>query len=169
MIELYYKVGKMMSETLTAYSLFREYMFNPPKNRPISGQSPNESQRQSVGKSTSAADANSGLSTGQLYNSRQGLAEATAMADYHVVKDRTLAFKDKLILVCGVESSGLRVSKPGRALAEFIGKRDYEVVGDHTSFAGKKNAKRFCVQLLEILDTEGYWSSKKPRTGPAKL
>ena len=69
---------------------------------------------------------------------------------------RARGVRDKLLLICGADSTKLPVSIPGRALAEALGDcRMWEMPGGHLSFAARTHAASFCEKLLTVLQKEG--------------
>lgn len=154
MIALYRRIGAM-DDPVEAFAIFAEHMFN----------SPQKSTLLSLDRPLKPEDKSVSLSPIEIYNGRQGHQEAIAMVRYEVDEQKARSISGKLVLVGGMESIELLVSKPGQALAETLGQlRLWELVGDHISFASKKHAARFCEQLLFVLHQEGRISLNEKRS-----
>lgn len=164
MIAVYRKVGNM-DDPVEGFAIFADYMFNPPQKtsgsqvRSVKGDKSSNSRTKSF----------SSPNPVEVYNGRQGHKEAIAMVEYVVDEQKTKNISDKLILVGGMESTDLQVSKPGHALSQLLGDRTqlWELAGDHMSFAAKSDAPKFCEQLLFVLHQEGRisltWQKRQAR------
>ena len=107
----------------------------------------------------------------QEFNARQGEQEGAAMLAYQVDVQQAKGVKDKLLLIRGDESKEWPISQPVVYLAGAIGnsKKVSELVGDHLSFAARRNVVVFARQLVDVLRQEGCLSVSTDSETKARL
>lgn len=155
MLDVHRQVGKA-TDMFKGLTVFRAYWttINPihaatsQNGRPVLKDNPEKDEEM-----VSPPRPENALNAIELYNSRGNVCEAVAMADYTVNEERAKAVGDKILIIAGQDSIKLRVSMPGAALASIFGdKSPLKILpGDHTSFASRRLAPRFCEELLFAL------------------
>lgn len=107
----------------------------------------------------------------QEFNARQGEQEGAAMLAYQVDVRQARRVKDKLLLIRGDESKEWPISQPVVYLAQALGgeKKVWELVGDHLSFAARRNVVVFARQLVDLLRQEGCLSVSTVSETKARL
>lgn len=107
----------------------------------------------------------------QEFNARQGEQEGAAMLAYQVDVQQARRVRDKLLLIRGDESKEWPISQPVMYLAEALGgeKKVSELVGDHLSFAARRNVVVFAKQLVDLLRQEGCLSVSTDSETKARL
>ena len=107
----------------------------------------------------------------QEFNARQGEQEGAAMLAYQVDVQQARRVKDKLLLIRGDESKEWPISQPVVYLAQALGgeKQVWELVGDHLSFAARRNVVVFAGQLVDLLRQEGCLSVSTDSETKARL
>jgi len=109
--------------------------------------------------------------TAQELNARQGEQEGAAMLAYQVDVQQARRVKDKLLLIRGNESKEWPISQPVVSLAQALGddKKVWELVGDHLSFAARRNVVVLARQLVDLLRQEGCLSVSTDSETKARL
>jgi pimeloyl-ACP methyl ester carboxylesterase len=107
----------------------------------------------------------------QEFNARQGEQEGAAMLAYQVDVQQARSVKDKLLLIRGDEGKEWPISQPVVYLAKALGdgKKVWELVGDHLSFAARRNVVVFAKQLVDLLRQEGCLSVSTDSETKARL
>lgn len=107
----------------------------------------------------------------QEFNARQGEQEGAAMLAYQVDVQQAKRVKDKLLLIRGDKSKEWPISQPVVYLAQALGdgKKIWELVGDHLSFAARRNVEVFAKQLVDLLRQEGCLSVSTDSETKARL
>jgi hypothetical protein len=107
----------------------------------------------------------------QEFNARQGEQEGAAMLAYQVDVQQARRVKDELLLIRGDESKDWPISQPVVSLAQALGndKKVWELVGDHLSFAARRNVEVFAKQLVDLLRQEGCLSVSTDSETKARL
>lgn len=166
MLDVHRQVGKA-TDMFTGLTLFRAYWttINPTygatsqDDRPALKDNPENDEEM-----VSPPRPENALNAIELYNSRGNVCEAVAMADYTVNEERAKAVGDKILIIAGQDSIKQQVSMPAAALASVFGdKSPLKILpGDHTSFASRRLAPRWCGALLLVLrDKEKVTMSKQ--------
>ena len=107
----------------------------------------------------------------QAFNARQGEQEGAAMLAYQVDVQQARSVRDKLLLIRGDESKEWPISQPVVSLAQALGggTKVWELVGDHLSFAARRNVVTFAGQLVDLLRQEGRVSVSTDSKAKASL
>jgi len=93
------------------------------------------------------------------------------MLAYQVDVQQVNRIKEKLLLIRGNESKDWPISQPVVHLAQALGddKKVWELVGDHLSFAARRNVVVFARQLVDLLREEGCLSVSTDSETKARL
>jgi len=107
----------------------------------------------------------------QAFNACQGEQEGAAMLAYQVDVQSARSVKDKLLLIRGDESKDWPISQPVVSLAQALGDnvKVWKLVGDHLSFAARRNVVQFAGQLVDLLRQEGRVSVSTDSEAKARL
>jgi len=165
-----YRSLPFLEEQVEGSKTYGSYMFCPHSKKTSSGL---RERLSSQSKEDVAIPNRSTLpaKSAQEFNARQGEQEGAAMLAYQVDVQQARSVKDKLLLIRGNESKDWPISRPVVDLALALGehKQVWELVGDHLSFAARRNVEAFVGQLVDLMRREGRISVSTDSETRARL